>query len=34
MEKQAHLADGLKLGDVRLQKDAIDRSTGQRDVVA
>ena len=33
MEKPAHLADGLQLGDVRLQEDAIDRTTGQRDVV-
>src|SRR5438477_4576954 len=33
MEKPAHLADGLQLGDVRLQEDAIDRATGQRDVV-
>src|SRR5438132_2104555 len=34
MQKPAHLADGLQLGHVRLQEDAIDRATGQRDVVA
>src|ERR1700682_913119 len=33
MEKPAHLADGLQLGHVRLQEDAIDLATGQRDVV-
>jgi len=34
MQKPAHLTDGLQLGHVRLQEDAIDRAAGQRDVVA
>ena len=33
MQKPAHLANGLQFLDVRLQEDAIDRATGQRDVV-
>jgi hypothetical protein len=32
-EKAAHLAERLELGYIRLQENAIDRSTGQRDVV-
>ena len=34
MEKPAHLTDGLQLGHVRLQEEAIDRTASQRDVVA
>jgi hypothetical protein len=34
IEERAHLADGLQLGHVRLQKDAIDGATGQGDVIA
>src|SRR6266566_1071166 len=32
-EKPAHLPDRLELGHVRLQKQAINRTAGQRDVV-
>jgi hypothetical protein len=34
VKKHAHLADGLQLGHVRLEEDAIDRAAGQRDVLA
>ena len=34
IQEQAHLADRLELGDIRLQKQAINRAAGQRDVVA
>src|SRR5437588_1403696 len=33
IQKQAHLADRLELGDIRLQKEAVDRTAAQRDVV-